>query len=130
MLYLQWDLAGAERRHEAALAPFRQLEDRSRELVALANLGQIRRELGDFAGSDRLWQLALDLARSTGDQAGEGDALLGLGENRALQGDVAAAGRDLAAARALFEAGGERPRAATVRLVQARMERDGGRHPA
>ena len=126
MLYLQWDLAGAERRHEAALATFRQLEDRSRELVALANLGQIRRELGDFAGSDRLWQLALDLARSTGDQAGEGDALLGLGENRALQGDVAAAGRDLAAARALFEAGGERPRAATVRLVQARIERDAG----
>ncbi len=104
-----------ERRHQAALATFRQLEDRSRELVALANLGQIRRELGDFAGSDRLWQQALDLARTTGDQAGEGDALLGLGENRALQGDVGAAGRDLAAALALFEAGGEKPKAATVR---------------
>ncbi len=107
-------------------ATFRQLEDRSRELVALANLGQIRRELGDFAGSDRLWQQALDLARATGDKAGEGDALLGLGENRALQGDVAAAERDLAAALALFESGGEKPKAATVRLVQARIERDGG----
>ena len=69
MHYLQWDLSGAEARHLEALATFRQLEDRSRELVALANLGQIRRERGDFAGSDRLWQQALGLARATGDKA-------------------------------------------------------------
>ncbi len=124
--YLQWDLSGAEARHEEALATFRQLEDRSRELVALANLGQIRRERGDFAGSDRLWQQALELARATGDKAGEGDALLGLGENRALQGDAVAAQRDLAAALALFDAGGAKPKAAAVRLVQARIERDSG----
>ncbi|MEO8198149.1 MAG: tetratricopeptide repeat protein, partial [Thermoanaerobaculia bacterium] len=126
MLYLQWDLAGAEKHHQQALAAFRQLDDRSREIVALANLGQIRRERGDFADSDRLWQQALELARATGDKAGEGDALLGLGENRALQGDTVAAASDLEAALALFESGGERPRAAAVRLVQARMERDAG----
>ena len=126
MLYLQWDLAGAEKRHQEALATFRQLADRTREIVALANLGQIRRERGDLPGSDRLWQQALELARAIGDKAAEGDALLGLGENRALQGDAVAAQRDLEAALGLFESGGERPKAAAVRLVQARIERDGG----
>ncbi len=125
MLYLQWDLAGAEERHQQALATFRQLEDRSREIVSLANLAQIRRERGDFASSGRLWQEALKLARSTGDQAAEGDALLGLGEDRLLLGDPAAA-QDLETARALFEAGGERPKAAAVRVVQARMAREAG----
>jgi tetratricopeptide (TPR) repeat protein len=95
--------------------------------VTLANLGQIRRERGDFAGSDKLWQEALDLARATGDKSGEGDALLGLGENRALQGDVAAARKDLAASLALFESGGEKPKAASVRLEQARLDRDSGK---
>ncbi|MEO8276888.1 MAG: protein kinase [Thermoanaerobaculia bacterium] len=128
MLYLQWDLAGAEQHHEEALATFRKLEDRSRELVALANLGQIRRERGDLAGSDALWRQALALARDTGDKSGEGDALLGLGENRALEGDVVAAQRELHAALMLFDAGGEKPRAAEVRLTQARIQRDAG-HP-
>ena len=44
MLYLQWDLAGAEARHQEALATFRQLADRS-ELTIVTNAINIAMEL-------------------------------------------------------------------------------------
>jgi tetratricopeptide (TPR) repeat protein/transcriptional regulator with XRE-family HTH domain len=88
--------------HQSALAAARQAEDRPGEAIALATLGELQRETGDYPAAAATLARALALYGDIGDQPGQADVLNELGYLRTLIGDYPAAVRCHEQALALF----------------------------
>jgi tetratricopeptide (TPR) repeat protein/transcriptional regulator with XRE-family HTH domain len=101
-----WDQSAAL--HQSALAAARQAEDRPGEAIALATLGELQRETGDYPAAAATLARALALYRESGDQPGQADVLNELGYLRTLTGDYPAAAACHEQALALFRGLGDR----------------------
>ena len=84
-----WDQAAAL--HQTALTAARQAGDRLGEAHALAELGILQRETGDYPAAAASLALAVALFHDLEDLSGEADALNRLGFLRVLTGDYPAA---------------------------------------
>jgi tetratricopeptide (TPR) repeat protein len=76
---------------QTALTIARQAEDPAGEAGALAQLGALQREIGDYSAAAASLAKAAALYRALGDLPGQGAALDQLGFVRALTGDYATA---------------------------------------
>jgi tetratricopeptide (TPR) repeat protein len=95
-------------RHEAAIAPARQLGDRLGEASALNDLGTVRRLTGDYSAAARAHEQALDIYRDIGERLGQANALVFLGEVLRLTGEYPAAAQTLEQALAISRDIGDR----------------------
>jgi DNA-binding SARP family transcriptional activator len=75
---------------------------------ALADLGILRRLIGDLPGAEVALDQALEIYRATGDRHGEANALSELGRLWGMAGKLAGAADALAQALAIFDATGDR----------------------
>jgi tetratricopeptide (TPR) repeat protein/transcriptional regulator with XRE-family HTH domain len=102
----QWDQSAAL--HRSALAAARRAEDMPGEAIALAILGELQRETGDYPAAAATLARALAIYRDIGDQPGQADVLNELGYLRTLTGDYPAAVACHEQALALFRGLGDR----------------------
>src|SRR5208283_2099274 len=82
----QGDLATAEKMHRDALAIFRLLDDKTRQVAAIGNIADERMEQGDLGGATQLYDEQLQLGGAANAYPVYNIALL-----RQLQGDLAGA---------------------------------------
>ena len=95
-----WDEAIT--RHTTAVQAARHLGDRLGEASALKNLGNVRRQTGDYPGATEALQEALGIFRDIGDRLGQAHALDDLGIVRWQTGDYPGATEALQEALGIF----------------------------
>lgn len=98
------------------------------EGAALANLGEVARELGDWGAAADYWAQALAASRRVGDRRNEAIVLAQMGFGEAGRGHYGAALASLGQAAQTFRAIGERRRVAETLNDLGMVQRDIGRH--
>ncbi len=93
---------------------------------ALANLGIMRRLVGDLAGADDAFSQALEIYRATGDRHGEAGTLAELGRARGYAGDLGRAVGTFSQALEIYRATGDRRGAADMLAELGIMRRVSG----
>ena len=101
--------AEAVTRHAAAAAAARHLSDRPSEANALVDLGDVRRQIGDYPGAAQVLEQALGIYHDLGSRLGEASAIRALGIVRYLTGGFPAAAQILEQALAIYRDLGDRP---------------------
>ena len=100
--------AEAIARHTAAIQAARHLGDRLGQAAALNDLGDIRRQKGDYPVAAEVLEQALGIYRDIGDRQGQANALNDLGAVRGLTGDYPVAAEVLEQALGIYRDIGDR----------------------
>jgi tetratricopeptide (TPR) repeat protein/transcriptional regulator with XRE-family HTH domain len=123
-----WDQFAAL--HQTALAAARQAGDQLGEAYTLAELGLLRREVGDYPAAAASLARAVALFGEAGDLPGQGYVLTQLGVVHVGTGDYPAAAASLHRALALARSAGDRPVESEALCNLGTLQQLSGDYPA